>query len=164
MSLFKPPVGHTPTPTITADAYVIPLLQPDRWFEEAAEGELAVDVYETPERYVVQSTLAGVRPDDLTLSVHRDLLTIRGKRERPLPKTLLKTVQRDASPTALTEECYWGTFSRSLLLPEPVDVSRSRATVQHGVLTIELPKTVERTEIKVIQDEDEHTAPTASAY
>ena len=143
MSLFRPSIGNFPTPTITADAYVIPLLQPDRWFEEAAEGELAVDVYETPERYVVQSTLAGVRPDDLALSLHRDLLTIRGVRRQPLP------LPNHPLGEPLTQECYWGTFSRSILLPEPIDVPRASAVLKQGILTIVLPKLVERTCIDV---------------
>ncbi|MDO8599719.1 MAG: Hsp20/alpha crystallin family protein [bacterium] len=145
MPLFKPSVGQFPTPTITADSYVIPLLQPDRWFEEAAEGELAVDVYETDDQFVVQSTLAGVRPEDLALSLQRDLLTIRGVRHQPWPEGLTQSNQR----SCLTRECYWGTFSRSILLPEPIDVPRATAQLKQGVLTIILPKLIERTHIDV---------------
>lgn len=144
MSLFKPSIENFPAPTITPDAYAVPLRTPDHWFEEANEGELAVDVYETPQCFVVQATVAGVRPDDLTLSMHRDLLTIRGKRDRRVPHP---------ERTYLTEECFWGTFSRSLLLPEPVSVARATAHVQHGVLTVELPKTTERTDITVVHEE-----------
>lgn len=141
-SPFQTRIPKFPTPTTTADEFTIPLLQPDRWFEEAAEGELAVDVYETPTEYVVQSTLAGVRPEDLTLALHRDLLTIRGKRETCAPHT---------DRNYLTQECYWGTFSRSILLPEPIDVPHAEATLRQGVLTITLPKLIERTHIDVTE-------------
>lgn len=139
-SIFSRQATNFPTPTITTDEYAIPLLHPDKWLEEATEGELAVDVYETQGQFVVQSTLAGVRPEHLTLSLQRDLLTIRGERSSCVP-------HEDAK--YLTQECYWGRFSRSLLLPEAIDVARASATLKHGVLTIVLPKLVERTEITV---------------
>lgn len=140
MSIFKPSIKQFPTPTITTDEYAIPLFHPDRWLEEVAEGELAVDVVEAPGQFVVQSTLAGVRPQDLSLSLQRDLLTIRGERSSCVP-------HEDAK--YLTQECYWGKFSRSILLPEAVDTARSSATLKQGVLTIVLPKLVERTDIDV---------------
>jgi HSP20 family protein len=140
MPIFKPSISQFPTPTITTDEYAIPLLHPDKWLEEAAEGELAVDVIETPTQFVVQSTLAGVRPQDLALSLHRDLLTMRGERASSCSR---------ADAKYLTQECYWGKFSRSILLPEPVDTARATATLKQGVLTVTLPKLVERTEIPV---------------
>jgi len=140
MPFFTSSLQKFPTPTITADAYAIPFLPSDRWFEEAAEGELAVDVYETGDRFVVQSTIAGVCPGDLTLSLQRDLLTIRGKRAACTP---------DADAKHLTQECYWGNFSRSILLPEPIDVPRASAVLKQGILTVTLPKLVERTHIDV---------------
>jgi len=149
MSLFKSSIGQFPTSTITADEYTIPLLSPDKWLAEATEGELAVDVYETPDHYLVQSTLAGVRPEDLALSLQRELLTIRGVRRQPRPDGSL------GEP--LTRECYWGGFSRSILLPEPIDVPRATATLKLGVLTIVLPKLVEQTDIAVAT-EDEFTS------
>ncbi len=140
-SIFPRQTAQFPTPTITTDEYTIPLLHPDKWLEEAAEGELSVDVYETPGQFVVQSTLAGVRPEHLTLSLQRDLLTIRGERSSCVPHT------DDAK--YLTQECYWGKFSRSILLPETVDVARATATLKLGVLTIVLPKLIEQTDIAV---------------
>ncbi len=145
MPLFKPSVGQFPAPTITTDEYAIPLLRPDKWLEEVTEGELSVDVYETHEQFVVQSTLAGVRPEHLTLSLQRDLLTIRGERSSCIPHGDAKY---------LTQECYWGKFSRSILLPETVDVARATATLKLGVLTIVLPKLVEQTEITVDEAEE----------
>lgn len=151
MSIFKPSIGQFPTPTITTDEYAIPLLHPDQWLEEVTEGELAVDVYETQGQFVVQSTLAGVHPEHLTLSLQRDLLTIRGERSSCVPH---------ADAKYLTQECYWGRFSRSLLLPEAIDVARATAALKQGVLTIVLPKLQERTEIPVVnKDENEDENP-----
>lgn len=139
----EPTISHFPTVTIAADAYAIPLS--DAWFTEAAEGELAVDVYETPDHFVVQSTVAGLRPYDLTLSLHRDLLTIRGRREEPVVDDA--TTER----AYLSRECYWGSFSRSIILPEAIDVPRATATLRHGILTIVLPKRTEQTAIGVTE-------------
>lgn len=137
---FSARVMERPAPTTAQDAFAIPLLQSDDWITESADGELAVDVYEADACFVVQATLAGVQPNDLTLSVHRDLLTIRGRRASCAPH---------GTATYLTQECYWGNFSRSIVLPEAVDVARATAALANGILTITLPKLVERTEITV---------------
>jgi len=140
MSFLLSRTRELPTTAIATDAYRIPLLQPEQWIERAAEGELAVDVYETDAEFVIQSTLAGVRPEDLGLSLHGELLTIRGERTACAPHTRRHY---------LHEECYWGKFSRSILLPETVDAHRVEATLRLGVLTIILPKREEQTAIEV---------------
>lgn len=140
MEIFHARPPAFPTQTLAPESFTIPLLRPEKWMEEASEGELSVDVYESDGHFVVQSAIAGVLPEDLSLAIHRDLLTIRGERTSCAP-------HRDRS--YLVEECFWGRFSRSILLPEPVDVPRAEATLQHGVLTIVLPKLVERTDIAV---------------
>jgi|GEM_PF-778027 len=96
----------------------------------ADEGELAVDIFETPTELIVQSTIAGVKLADLDLSLHNDLLTIRGKR------------QHEAPPNArvLFNECYWGNFSRSIILPAEVRGDEASAILRSGVLTVTLPK------------------------
>ncbi|MDO8425721.1 MAG: Hsp20/alpha crystallin family protein [bacterium] len=132
----KPPLSK---PLVT-DTYTVPLLRPDRWLEEVAEGELSVDVYETDTCFAVRAAIAGVRPEDVTLAIHRDLLTIRGERRNDAPHP---------NATYLVDECFWGKFSRSILLPEPVDVPRAEAKLQHGVLTIVLPKIAEHTHITI---------------
>lgn len=107
------------------------------WQEEQAEaavedeGELAVDVYETPEHVVVQAMVAGVRPEALDVSITREMCTISGRREAP----------REAGPDEyLHQELYWGAFSRSVVLPEEVEVEEAEAAEDHGLLTIRLPK------------------------
>lgn len=99
--------------------------------EEAAEGELAVDVYQTNESIVIQAMVAGVSSDELSVSVTREMVTIKGKREAP------KGV---ATENYFYQELYWGAFSRTILLPAEVETEDVEATEKHGLLTIKLPK------------------------
>jgi HSP20 family protein len=104
----------------------------NHWMEEESEeAELTVDVYQTQTDIVVQTMVAGVRPEDLELTIARDMVTIRGKREE------LRTVSEE---NFFTKELYWGTFSRTILLPAEVDPEEAEATEKHGLLTIKLPK------------------------
>ncbi len=96
----------------------------------ADEGELAVDIFETPTELIVQSTIAGVKIADLELSLHNDLLTIRGQRRHEMP----------AQARPLFAECYWGPFSRSIILPAEVRGDEATAALRSGVLTVNLPK------------------------
>lgn len=95
------------------------------------EGQLSVDVMETPEEIVVRSTIAGVQPENLQIQLTPDTLTIRGSRvgEREAPGT-----------RHYASECYWGKFSRSIILPHHVHTDAAKATLSHGLLTIRLPK------------------------
>ena len=105
-------------------------LDSHQWFEENYEGELSVDVYETPADIVIRSTIAGVRPEDLEIYLQDDLLTIRGSRHQEL----------ETSAEYYCKECYWGGFSRSIVLPVEVQSEKVDATLTEGVLTIRLPK------------------------
>jgi HSP20 family protein len=96
----------------------------------ADEGELSVDIFETPNELIVQSTIAGVKISDLELSLHGDMLTVRGKRHHEVPK--------NARP--LFTECYWGPFSRSIILPIEVRADEATAVLRSGILTITLPR------------------------
>ncbi|MBP9749092.1 Hsp20/alpha crystallin family protein [Patescibacteria group bacterium] len=97
------------------------------------EGALSVDVHEYPDALIVRAPIAGVRPVDLDLSLHNDMLTIRGKRaDMPLG---------DADCVTLHQECHWGPFSRSIILPIAVRADDAEARLVDGVLTIRLPKT-----------------------
>ena len=99
--------------------------------EEATEGQLTVDVYQTPDEIVIRSIVAGVRPDDLDISISRDMVTVRGAREEH------KEVSED---NYFHKELYWGSFSRTVLLPAEVEVEEATAQEKHGLLTIRLPK------------------------
>jgi len=99
--------------------------------EEENEGELAIDLYQTPSEIILHAMVAGVRPEDLEISINREMVTIRGKRER------IRAVTHD---NYFFKELYWGTFSRTIVLPEEIDVEAAEATSQHGLLSIRLPK------------------------
>lgn len=103
---------------------------PHHWsiFEE---GQLMVDMYETADTLVVRSFVAGVEPENLEISMHNDMLTIRGKRH---------DVEEIHDDRFFHRECYWGTFSRSVIIPRPVDVGAIQALFKNGVVTIILPK------------------------
>lgn len=98
---------------------------------EEDEGELAIDLYETPDKIVLQAMVAGVRPDQLDVSITREMCTITGRREGP------RSVPAE---DYFHEELYWGSFSRTVSLPGEVEVEESEATESHGLLTIEMPK------------------------
>ncbi|MBI2617965.1 Hsp20/alpha crystallin family protein [Candidatus Kaiserbacteria bacterium] len=99
--------------------------------EEEEEGQLSVDVYQTPEHIVLKAVVAGVRPDHLDVSITRDMVTIKGKREEQKEVT---------EENYFYKELYWGSFSRTILLPQEVEVDGAEATEKHGVLIIKLPK------------------------
>jgi HSP20 family protein len=95
------------------------------------EGELAVDVYQTPTHIVIKAMIAGVRPDDLDISITRDMVTVRGKRERHTEGT---------AGDFFFQELYWGSFARTIVLPQEVEIEEAEAVEKHGLLIIRLPK------------------------
>ncbi len=98
---------------------------------EEAVGELTVDVYQTNEDIVIQAMVAGVPSDDLTVSATREMVTIKGKRSAP---------SGIAQENYFYQELYWGSFSRTILLPAEIEVEEVEATERRGLLTIKLPK------------------------
>ena len=99
--------------------------------EEEEAGELAIDVYQTPSHIVIKAMIAGVRPEDLDVSITRDMVTIRGKRERHTEGT---------AGDFFFQELYWGSFARRVVLPQEVEIEEAEATEKHGLLIIRLPK------------------------
>jgi len=105
----------------------------EAWFdEEVPEGELTIDVYQTPAEIVIKSMVAGVKPEDLDIAITRDMVTIKGKRE---------TERFVKDEDYYHQELYWGSFSRTIMLPVEVDVEEADAVEKHGLLIIRLPKT-----------------------
>jgi HSP20 family protein len=101
-------------------------------FESEPEGQLTIDVYQTPEEIIVESAVAGVDPEkDLDINVTNDSITVKGQRKRE------QTVKDE---DYFYQECYWGRFSRSVILPQEVDAENSYAAFKNGVLTVHLPK------------------------
>ena len=114
-------------------------IKKEKWFEP--EGELAIDVYQTETDLVIQSAIAGVKPEFLDISMERDVVTIKGTREKPF----------EEEGDYFTQECYWGPFSREVILPVEIDPDKAEATMKEGILTIRIPKILreKRRKIKV---------------
>lgn len=95
------------------------------------EGQLALDVYQDKDNVYVKSTIAGVKPEDLDISISSGAVAVRGER---------KFEEEVRDEDYLLQECYWGKFSRSINLPVEIDVDRAEADLQDGILTLILPK------------------------
>lgn len=95
------------------------------------EGQLAIDVYQTENDIVIKSTIAGVKPEDIDVDITEDMVTIKGKREHE---------EKIKTEDYFYQECYWGSFSRSVILPVEVVADKAKATMKNSVLTIRLPK------------------------
>lgn len=121
--------------------------QPEWIDEESVEGQLAVDVYEEGDTIVVRSTIAGVEPDDIDVSIVNDMLTLRGERKHD---------REVAGREYFFQECYWGAFSRSIILPVEVDIKKIDATIKNGILTVVLPKLKQKVKKSIsIKDQNE---------
>jgi HSP20 family protein len=109
---------------------------------EMEEGELSVDVYQTATEIIIEAMVAGVKPEDLHLSITRDMVTIKGRRDGNTQ------VNHD---DYFYKELYWGTFTRTILLPHEVEIEEAEAVEKHGLLIIRLPKVdkARQTKLKV---------------
>jgi len=104
----------------------------NNWMEEDnEEGQLTVDVHQTGDDIIVQTMVAGVRPEDLDITITRDMITIKGTRNRE------NTISED---NYFYKELYWGSFSRTILLPQEIDPDTTEASEKNGLLTLRLPK------------------------
>lgn len=103
----------------------------ENWMEEDEEGQLTLDVYQTPTDIYVETMVAGVRPEDLQINITRDMITIRGKREKA------RSINDE---DYFSRELYWGAFSRTVSLPAEVEAEDAEAIEKHGLLVIRLPK------------------------
>ena len=119
---------------------VIKTKETNEWPENEGAGELAVDVYQTPDCIVVKALIAGVQPQTIDISLTREMLTISGMRADEREVEDEHYFQR---------ELYWGSFSRTILLPEEIDVDRAEASEKHGILMIRLPKINKKRETKL---------------
>lgn len=99
--------------------------------EEPQEGELPVDMFQTGDDIVIRALVAGVNPEDLDIAITREMVTLKGQREE---------VQEVADDDYYHRELFWGSFSRTILLPEEVVIDEAEAKEKHGLLEIRLPK------------------------
>lgn len=102
----------------------------EEWINEY-EGQLTLDVYQTKDNVMIKSTIAGVKPENLDITIANDMVTIRGERKK----------DEEVKPEDyFYQECYWGPFSRSIILPVDIDVEGVNAELKDGILTVTLPK------------------------
>lgn len=99
--------------------------------EEEQDGELPIDMYQTRDAIVIRALVAGVDPDDLNISITRDMVTLKGQREE---------AQEAPDEDYYHRELFWGSFSRSIVLPEEIVIDEAEAREKHGLLEIILPK------------------------
>ncbi len=111
------------------------------WLDSETEGQLLLDVFADQKNIYIKSAIAGVKPQDLEISLNNDMLTIRGTRQAQ--------AVADDDIDYFYQECHWGSFSRSIILPVEVKTDEISAVLKNGVLTITLPKTIRRTNIPI---------------
>lgn len=121
----------TTTPVSNDDFNATTTLPTTATDDDGEEGQLAIDVYQTEDAICIKSTVAGVRPEDIDISINNDIVTIRGQR------TLDEVIDPESY---YYQECYWGKFSRSVVLPVEVVSDKVEATLKNGILTLKLPK------------------------
>lgn len=114
--------------------------------EQDRDGEIAVDVYQTDQNVVIVSPVAGVDPEEIQISAGQDTITISGQRQAAHTKK---------QHGLITQEIYWGSFSRTVQLPDGTAPERAQAAFKHGVLTVKVPKTEQpkKKTIKVQSDD-----------
>lgn len=132
----QPPVYEAAEPSPVTHLKVESAERPQHFTEPEPEppeeeGELTVDIYDKGDAIVIQSTVAGVKPEDLDVSITSDSVAIRGRRE---------CSDQVPSDDYYYKELFWGTFSRSIILPEEIEDDMAEASLKHGLLTVRLPK------------------------
>ena len=105
-----------------------------------AEGQLAVDIYQTEKDLIIQSAVAGVNSKGIDIALEKDVLTIKGCRRKP----------ESEKGDYFSQECFWGPFSREIILPAEVDPDKVLAKMQDGILTIKIPKLLREKRRKIM--------------
>ncbi len=103
----------------------------DEGLDDEGDGQLTIDLYQTPDEIILESPIAGVKSEDLDISITNESVSISGKREKE---------RKVKDEDYFYQEAYWGRFSRSIILPQEVDAEKAEATIKNGVLVIKLPK------------------------
>ena len=116
-----------------------------RGSSDGEEGQLTIDVYQSGDFIIVKSIIGGARYDDLDISITGDMITIRGARENP---------DEVKAENYYYQECFWGNFSRSVILPCDIKTDEIKATIKNGILTIKLPKIEKNSSMKIKVEEE----------
>jgi len=104
------------------------------WLAPLGAESLALDVYETDQDVVVKSSVPGVKPEDIDITITGDTLTIKGE---------TKAEEKVEKANYIRQERRYGAFSRSVTLPTSIVAEQAKAEFEHGVLTLTLPKAEE---------------------
>jgi len=99
-------------------------------------GQLSLDIYQTEKEIIVVAPIAGVEKEDINISVNEDILVIKGDRAQR------EQVQEE---NYYTKECFWGSFSRAIVLPKEADIKNISASFEKCVLEIRIPKSENET-------------------
>lgn len=148
------PVSHAVAANIEAEELVTDEVEEEEMIEEAIveepkkikepvslnsneewmadyEGQLNIDMYQTKDNVIIKSTIAGVRSEDIDITVANDMVTIKGSRKKD---------EVIAQEDYFYQECYWGNFSRSVIIPVDIDSENIEADLKDGILTVIIPK------------------------
>ena len=113
------------------------------WLSQT-EGQLSVDVIENETEIIVRAAIAGVTADELDIQLSEDTITIRGERDHGCEVTSNETMH--------AEECHWGSFSRSVILPAHVNPDDVNASLKRGILTLRMKKVEMERSIEIDDD------------
>jgi len=134
-------VEHVSTDPVEASTSSVVASATAEWHERLEEGKLSVDVAHDEKNVYIVSTVAGALPDRIEVYIHNDLLTLRGERVNP--------VETESSIEFYHRECFWGHFSRTIVLPVEVNGDAARAQYKNGILEIIVPKRTQDRKIPI---------------
>jgi HSP20 family protein len=110
------------------EAFVVPLS-----YDGLREGTPAIDLFQNDEEVVVKASLPGVKPEDIDVSITGEMLSIRGEVRE-------ERTNGSGPRRILLQERAYGSYSRVIRLPTPVNADKAKAKYENGVLTLRIPK------------------------
>lgn len=133
--VYKEKAEKTRKPSKSSKSLKKEEIQTEEWMSDTSQGQLVVDIYEKEEDLIIESTIAGVKAQDIDITIEPDLIVIRGERKRP---------ENEENKRYYYQECFWGKFSRTLVLPFQIKPDQVKASFKNGMLIISLPKAEEK--------------------
>jgi HSP20 family protein len=104
---------------------------PSSFTFQVGEGNIPVDLYQTETVIILKASMAGVRPEEINISVTGDMLIIKAER---------KEDKEIKDKDYIRKENHYGTISRSVRLPIEVDTDKAEAKFDNGMLILTMPK------------------------
>ncbi len=106
-------------------------LFPDYSFPDEEKLAMPVELKEKENEYTVKAELPGVKKEDLDIDIDKNYITINAKKEEE---------KEENEQGYKKSEFSYGEFSRTVYFPQEIDVEKTKAKLEHGVLKIEAPK------------------------